>query len=260
MKRLSYIFIIFIIILLILFSFSRARNYSRNVFFLTTASIGNSLSQAGFHFEHAFSFISSISSLRSENDRLIKEISGLEVDRSKIAELEHENQLLKTELGFLETNNSKELVPAKIVGREPVSFLDNVIIDRGRKDGLQTDMAVISCGALVGQVSEVYDNRARVTLITSKSSIIQAMLQQSRSKGVLKGGISGLVLENITQDANYIKDEYVITSGLGEELPEGILIGKADQTRSLSSSIFKSITVEPIADMSNLEVVFVVKK
>jgi rod shape-determining protein MreC len=168
--------------------------------------------------------------------------------------------LLKKELGFFEADTTEEFVPARIVGREPVSFLDYIIVDRGKDNGLANGMAVISGGVLVGQVSEVYEKTARITLITSKDSIIQAMLQNSRSKGVLKGGISGLVLENVTQDIDYAKGEDVVTSGLGGELKEGILIGKAGDSRSPSSGIFKDISIEPIADFSKLEVVFIVKR
>jgi cell shape-determining protein MreC len=86
-----------------------------------------------------------------------------------------------------------------------------------------------------------------------------AMLQESRSKGILRGGISGLVLEDITREVNYEQGDYIVTSGLDGQLKEGILIGKAGGLQSSSSELFKNISVEPIADLSKLELVFILK-
>lgn len=249
-----------IVIICFVVSFPVVRkNLSRHVWDNTLAFM-RVLNNSGSSVKGYFSFVGEIASLRQKNDRLAAKIVELEVDKSKISELEHENSLLKKELGFFEADTTEELVPARIVGREPVSFLDYIIVDRGRDNGLERGMAVISGGVLVGQVSDVYEKTARITLITSKDSVIQAMLQNSRSKGVLKGGISGLVLENVTQDIDYAKGEDVVTSGLGGELKEGILIGKASDLRSPSSGIFKDIAVDPSADLSKLEVVFIVKR
>lgn len=186
-------------------------------------------------------------------------ITELEVDKSKIYELEHENVLLKHELGFMESDQSKELVPAKIVARDSVSYLDYVIINRGQDSNIKANMAVVSGGALVGQISEVYANQSKVILITSKDSIVQAMLQGSRSKGVLRGGISGLSLEQVAADADFSPDENVITSGLGGKFAEGLLIGRAGTVRISGSGILKSIVVDPAVDLSRLEMIFVVK-
>jgi cell shape-determining protein MreC len=100
---------------------------------------------------------------------------------------------------------------------------------------------------------------SKILLITSKDSIIQAMLQNSRSKGVLRGGISGLYLDDITTDTTYKIGENVVTSGLGGDIMSGMLIGTAGKLESASSSIFKTISVEPLVDISSLELVFVKK-
>jgi rod shape-determining protein MreC len=200
-----------------------------------------------------------ISSLKKDNADLAQKISSLEVDRSKISELEQENKLLQKELGFMEQNQTFELVPARIIGREPTSFLDYLVIDRGESDGLKKDMAAVSGGVLIGQIGDVFDHQSKVVLVTSKDSIIQAMLQNSRARGVLKGGISGLVLENISQDTEVSPGEYIVTSGLGGEIKEGMLIGKANGIQSAGSSLFKNIPVEPLADLSRLEMVFIIR-
>lgn len=224
-----------------------------------TDKIEAGLSIAGKKTGSFFSFISEISKMKKQNAELSSKILSLEVDRSKISELEYENKMLKQELGYAQANKDHSLVPARIIGREPTNFLDHVMLDKGKNEGIASGMAVVSGGVLVGQVKDVYDDQSKVTLITSKDSVILAMLQKSRSKGILRGGISGLLLEDITRDSDFEKDEYVTTSGLDGQLEEGILIGRATTIQSSSGELFKSISVEPLADLSKLELVFIVQ-
>ncbi len=224
-----------------------------------TRGAASGLSTAGRKTKSLFSAIFEISNLKKQNKDLSQKILSLNVDKSKISELEYENSLLKKELGYMESNKDYSVIPSRIIGREPTSFLDYVMVDKGKKDGVVGEAAVLSGGALVGQVKEVYENQSKVTLITSKDSIVLAMLQGSRSKGILRGGISGLVLEDITREAEYQPGDYIVTSGLDGQLKDGILIGKAGNLQSSSSELFKNISVEPVADLSKLELVFIAK-
>lgn len=251
--------VVLILIISLFFSYSSNRENiagTVNAPFFRMKQISSS---SGIRIKSWFSFWSSISNLRKENKELEEKIIGLEVDRSRIAELEYENVLLKKELGYAETHKENILIPAHIIGREPTSFLDSVIIDKGAQDGVKKESAVISGGALIGQVSEVYENQSKIVLITSKDSIILSMLQESRAKGILRGGISGILLEDITQDIDFKTGEYVVTSGLDGVIPSGIPIGKTGGIRSYSSGLFKNIAVEPISDLSKLEIVFIMK-
>jgi rod shape-determining protein MreC len=250
-------FLVLAIISLGIFPFSREK--TRHILTDRSRLATGAISSAGRKIESYFSFFFSISKLKRQNAELAEKIVGLEVDRSKIAELEIENNLLKRELGFLDESKENTLIPAKIIIREPTSFLDSFVIDKGKDDGIVPGKAVISSGALIGQVGQVYDHTSIIIQITSKDSIIQAMLQGSRAKGVLKGGISGLYLENIMLDTDYKEGEAVVTSGLGGSMEQGILIGKTVNVQKNSTGIFKTIAVEPVVDLSKLELVFVQK-
>lgn len=256
MKKTKLILIIAVLLIVLTFPFKK----TINTFLVnSTTSIAKSFSVAGRKTKNIFSFVFEISRLKKQNAELSEKILSFDVDRSKISELEYENSLLKKELGYMEENKDYSVIPSRIIGREPTSFLDYVMIDKGAKDGVAKDAAVISGGALVGQVKEVYDNQSKVTLITSKDSIVLAMIQNSRSKGILRGGLSGLVLDDITREAEYQPGDYIVTSGLDGQMKEGILIGKAGSLQSSSSELFKNISVDPVADLSKLELVFVLK-
>lgn len=254
------IFAATLIILILLVGISpTAKVVARSSFYGFTGKISSGLFSFGTTIRRQFSFIGNIGRLRAENERLADLLNQFQVDSSRIAELQNENNLLKQELGFFQQDQQEALVPAKIIQREPVSFLDNFVIDKGASDGIAKDMAVISHSILVGQIDEVYEHSSRVVLITSKDSIIQAMLQDSRAKGILRGGLSGLFLENIVSDAEYKDGENIITSGLGGELKQGILIGKAVKAGSSGTGLFETVAVEPLIDLTKLEIVFVQK-
>lgn len=258
-KKSYYLLIFFVVVIIFLLSFTSIRLRATKTVVSATSHASKSFSFSGSGIRNLFRSIQSIGSLRDQNTELANKISQLEVDRSKIAELQHENDLLKQELGFAQKNQDLSLLPATIIGRDPVSFLDHVIIDKGENDGIKKGMGAIFGGVLIGQVSDVYSNQSKIILVTSKDSIIQAMLSNSRSKGILRGGISGLVLENIVQDVAFEKGEYILTSGLDGQLKPGILIGKTTNVESSTADLFKNIGVEPIADLSRLELVFLIK-
>lgn len=261
MKRFYYLLITIIICSILAINFlPAARNSTRSGVFHLTTGTSTLLSDLSRSIHRKFAFIFNISDLKKQNEFLTEKITQLEVDESRMLELETENGLLKKELGFLDQSEKGSLVPARIIDREPTTFLDSFVVDKGSDDNIVPGAAVTYNGVLVGQIRDVYKNNSKVILITSKDSIVQAMLQDSRAEGILKGGLNGLFMENIISDTDYKEGEYIITSGLGGRMKAGILIGKAGKIQSSSSGIFKSIAVDPVVDLSTLELIFIEKK
>lgn len=259
-KKSSFPYTVVILLLFfVLCLIPRTRLKLRSGFERVTSPFSAELSNLGQRVKSKFAFIGNIGKLKKQNEDLSQKIVDLQIDRSQIEELKNENALLKKELGFVSADQSNTLVPAKIIQRDPATFLDNIVIDKGSDQGIGVGMAVVARGTLVGQVSEAHSSTAVVTLVTSKSSIVQAMLQNSRAKGILRGGISGLYLENIVRDTDFVPGENIVTSGLGGDIKQGILIGRAGKLESALSGIFKTIEVEPIVSISDLELVFVQK-
>lgn len=256
-KNKNYIVVVVAIILLVSIPYTRvaiAKGFS-----YVLDPVQKTLSSSSIRSLRFFTGISEFFSLKSQNQELNKKLKEMSVDRSQIEELKIENENLKKQLGFIEEHNELSLVPAKIIGREPTSFLDYIIIDKGEDERIEEGRAVISDGLLVGKVSEVDKNQSRVILITSKDSIVQAMLQESRIHGILKGGLSGIVLDSIPQDLEVKSGESVITSGLGGDIMQGLLIGEVVSQQSSKAEIFKTLSVRSLVDFSKLELVFVVK-
>ncbi len=261
MKRRTKALIFIILVALILaVSFSpRLRLKAKSILTGSSSGLSVHLENFGHRIKNSFSFVTNIGNLKKQNENLSQQIISLKVDSSQIEELENENALLKRELGFIAPENKASLVPAKIIEADPATFSDNIVIDKGTDDGVKNGQAVVSSGVFIGTVKQALAQTSTVLLITSKDSIVQAMLQNSRAKGVLRGGISGLYLDDITTDTEYKTGENVVTSGLGGGVPAGLLIGTAGKLESSQSSIFKTISVDGAVNIANLELVFVQK-
>lgn len=207
-----------------------------------------------------FRSLFSLGSLGRENQKLIIENLELQSQLSILKEVQHENEILKEEMGFLHTKGDLKLVPANIIGRSLSGYLKTIIIDRGANDGVRKNQAVVSQGFLVGTVKEVMGNSSEVILITDNNSLVPVVLQDSRGTGLLRGGFGGLTVEDIPLNITIAKDEQVVTSGLGGDIPSGIIIGNIEEVVSRQGEIFQKVSVKSPIKMYFLEFVFVAQQ
>lgn len=195
-----------------------------------------------------------------QNNNLVGENLNLQSRLAKLSEIEYENEILKKELGFLKSQDTAQTVPAAIIGHSPGGYLKSLVIDKGQNDGLQAGQAVISQGFLVGLLTQVRADNSEVTLITDYNLLVPVVLQQSRGTGLLRGGISGLTIEDIPLNIAIQKEENVTTSGLGGQIPAGVAVGKVLNVISKEGEIFQKAAVSSPIDFARLEMVFILKK
>ena len=231
------------------------RNYSwqiiKPVSFVFRSTIGKT-----------FPFLRDIFQFRSivrQNSNLVRENMDLQSRLAKLSEVDYENEILKKELGFMNNQDQTKMLPAAVVGQSN-GYLRSLVIDKGEKAGLIEGSAVVSQGILVGVVTKVRQDNSDVTLITDFNSLVPVMLSTSRGTGLLRGGLQGLAIEDIPLNVGIKKSEDVLTSGLGGQIPPGILVGKTAETISKEGEIFQKVAVNSSIDFSRLEVLFVVKK
>lgn len=190
--------------------------------------------------------------LRAENDRLSTEVARLRENEIRLQEL---RQLLQVK----ESRPDQEFLAANIFARDPSNLKEMVALDRGKRDGIREGMVVVTeGGSLVGRVTNVLDDYAWVTLITDPNSAVSAMVQESRSQGVVAGSYSRrLTIDFLRQGAVVSVGDVVVTSGVGGSFPPGLLIGRVVAAASTRQEIFKDVSVEPMASLSRLETVLV---
>ncbi len=198
--------------------------------------------------------------LRDENRQLQSEISRLATDNIRLKELESENATLRELLKFARNNPTYVTLPADVIGRDPSPYFGTLIINAGSENGLRPGMPVISVGsALVGRVLQTSPRTAKVQLLGDVSSAVNAVIQNSRATGLVRGQPDGtLVLDLIPQEEKVKKDEIVLTSGLGGDLPRALVIGTVLDVTKRDIDLFQSALLRPAVDLNRLEVVLVI--
>jgi len=195
-----------------------------------------------------------VEKLIAENNRLALKV--VEFDR-----LRQDNIALQSQFETPEPS-SNSLMPARIVGflgefASPATF----IIDKGAKDGLKKDMAVISGKNLVGKIDNVSRNFSQVMLVLHPQFTTLAKSSDSQATGVVRGEGSFILLDTVAITDNLNKDAIITTKGdISQEsvgIPQDLIIGKIVSLNKVSSAPFQTAKVESFLSFPRLEIVFV---
>ena len=198
--------------------------------------------------------------LREENRQLQSEINRLKTDNIRLKELEAENATLRDLLKFTRSNTTFTTVPADVIGRDPSPYLATLIINVGENRGLKPGMPVITGGsAMVGRVLQVNLRTAKVQLLGDVASAVNALIQNSRATGLVRGQPDGsLVMDYIPQEEKVKPGDIILTSGLGGDLPRALVIGTVTDVTKRDIDLFQSATLRSAVDLNRLEVVLVI--
>jgi len=197
--------------------------------------------------------------VRAENRNLKAEIVRLNLERVRMSQDADQARRLQALLAFKEQFISRTLA-AQVIGSTGSEMSRAVYIDKGERDGVKTDMAVITADGIVGKVLRVYGGTALVLLIDDQTSGVGAILDKTRLQGILRGTPSGeVMLEKVMSDESVPPGELVLTSGGDGIFPKGLLVGKVTRVWP-GNDLFLNIRVRPAANLSRLEEVLVVTK
>lgn len=208
-----------------------------------------------------FKLISSISELKNENEKLLKENRSLASQVTKLQGQKKENTDLRSQLE-LAPRDKFELEAVSVIGQSPQGQDSWIMVDKGDSSGIQEGMSVIiSDGILVGRIGEVFKHSAKVILLTDSSSFVNALDLQSGARGILTGeyGLS-LIFGMVEQTDVLNVGDSIVTSGLGGSFPKGFLIGEVQAIRNTPDKLFQQALITAKAKYTDLEMVFIVKK
>ncbi|MDP2685466.1 MAG: rod shape-determining protein MreC [bacterium] len=181
------------------------------------------------------------------------------VDRVKLELLSDENKNLREQLNYFSKNNVKS-IGAGVISRSMDVLRDTIVIDRGSQDGVGVNMPVITGGGFyVGKIKQVELDTSVVQLINDQYSKIAAtILNKSSSIGVVEGGYGlSLQMNFIPQNEDIIVGEDVITSGLEEEIPYGLILGRIDIVEKEPYQPFQKAILSPYVDLNKIQTVSV---
>jgi rod shape-determining protein MreC len=201
--------------------------------------------------------------LRQRNAQLQVEMNRLSVENARLNEVERENQRLRQLLNFTRSNPWYDYKAAAVVGHkigeDTSNLLFSIFIDVGARDGVAPDMPVITDRGLVGRVVGVGPTVAEVLLLIDPASAVNARVQNSRVTGIVYGEIDGsLLMERIPQGETVSPGDIVLTSGMGGNFPDKLVIGQITEVHQRDSDMFQSARIRPTVDFGKLEEVLVI--
>ncbi len=195
--------------------------------------------------------------LKAQNDELILQTILYE-------EVVEENRQLRALLGEYEERAEMNPVLARVIASETGNYFSTFTINKGRRDGVDTQMAVITSDGLVGYIYEVFQTTAKVITVIDDQASLAALIESSRDQGAVKGtlGSTGQPLCRmyyLSADAVPRPGDRVITSGVGVSFPKGLLIGYVRESTRAIEDNKHYIVVEPAADFEHIENVLVLR-
>ena len=205
---------------------------------------------------------------RAENLRLLSENDELKLKNRELESQAAQAQRLAALLDFRQAHPEAPMVAAQVIGAsgpmvaaqvigasaDPSSHI--IFINRGERDRIRRNMAVITPDGIVGKIVEVFPNAAQVLLISDKESGVGALFADTRTHGIIKGtGDPDPRMDYVVNEEKVQPGEVILTSGDDRIFPKGLPVGTVADVKAASP--FQVIRVRPAARLDRLEDVLV---
>ncbi len=195
----------------------------------------------------------------SEENRQFKQrIKELNQRVVELEEAMQENKRLRGLLSFKKQGYVN--IPAQVIGESSDNWRKVVIIDKGKRDGIRKDMAVVTKQGLAGRITDIGLRSSRVMLIIDFNSKVAALVQRTRDQGIAEGNIYSCEMRYIDKDSDIAKGDIVISSGRGGIYPKGLIIGKIDGLNKGINRLHLKARLLPAVNFRRLEEVLCLKK
>jgi rod shape-determining protein MreC len=193
-----------------------------------------------------------------ENDRLRDELRQVMEQNNRLHETAIVNTRLRDLLEFRKSVTQRS-VAAEVIGKDPSPWFKTIVIDKGLQEGVQMGLPVVMPEGIVGLVTNAANHYATVLLLIDQNSAIDALEQNSRARGIIKGEPAGRCFFKYVLRKYDIKiGDVVLSSGLDGVFPKGFRIGYVSEVVKPNAGIFQEVTVTPFIDFEKLEEVLVV--
>ena len=195
-----------------------------------------------------------------ENIRLKEEIARMLKEQQVCREIFHENKTLRGLLALKE-KEPRYVTSARVIGRSADQWSNVLILDKGISDGITKDMIAVTEKGLVGKISEVSGSYSYLLLLSDINFSAAVRIQESRTEGVISGtGFKRCQLKYIPYEEEVKKNNIIITSGLDQLFPAGILVGYVSKVNKKDIGFFQEIEVLPFVDLSKIEAVEIIRR
>jgi len=193
-----------------------------------------------------------------QNSLLKKKVKMFQQENVSLRESAVTNKRLRKLLDFKKAS-PLSLVAAEVVGVDASLHFRSVIIDKGETEGIKKDMAVINPDGVVGRILTVADSFSVVLLLIDQNFALDALVQRTRSRGVVEGTGNDLCrMKYVLQSEDIRSGDIIVVSGLEGVFPKGTIVGKIKSLKQSKASLLFDVVVTPAVEFGKLEEVFMV--
>lgn len=184
-------------------------------------------------------------------DRLVSQRNRFAIEQSEMERLRAENATLTKELGFLKQRPLNG-VPASILSRAVSNQTSTFVVNVGEENHVVVGSAVIvEDGMFVGKVTRVDKTQSVITASTDfELATGVSLLNKTRTIGIAQGAAGNLIeLKFIPADEEIRPNDLVVTSGLEDHVPSGLIVGVVNTVKPEPEAPFQKAIVEPLSDI-----------
>lgn len=204
--------------------------------------------------------IGELGRLHKDNEALRRQVASIEAEKDELLFYRRENIRLRAALSYQE-RRPLDLIPAEVIGYNPGNWLKSLTIDKGSKDGLRSDMPVISRRGLIGRLRAVRPGSADVLIVSDPRAPVAGVVERTREQVRVMGRPDGLC--TVTPYGRGVKlrvGDRVVTWKGSEYFPDGLVIGRIIEVERDSFGVSSQGIMQLSVDMSRLEDVYVIRQ
>ena len=228
--------------------------------------VQNGISKAGLYLSGRKEDLRQLKKLLEENQRLQKEVDELTIENIMLQQDRYELVSLRELYDLDAQYDDYEKVGARIIAKESGNWFHSFVINKGSDDGLEIDMNVIAGSGLVGRITDLGNDWAKVLSIIDDSSNTSGMVLSTSDNLIVTGDLQcysdGVIpFEKLVDTADrVVEGDKIVTSNVSDKYLPGILIGYISTIEKDSNNLTKSGYLTPAVDFDHLNEVLVIKR
>lgn len=209
--------------------------------------------------------LKSLREVMAENKKLQEQVDSLTSELNTVKLEQYELGNLRELLKLDQKYPSYPKVAANVISKDTGNWFSVFTIDKGSKDGIEPDMNVIAGSGLVGIVTDVGANYAKVRSIIDDTSKVSGMVLTTSDRCIIHGDLQemndsqNILLTDLKDSEDKVAvGDPVVTSYISDKYLQGILIGYIQNLDMDANNLTKSGTVAPAVDFEHIEEVLVI--
>ncbi len=222
------------------------------------------ISETGTYLSNRSDELVQIRDLIQQNKELQQQIDELTIENNNLTQEKYELNNLRSLYKLDQEYADYQKTGAKVIGKNSGNWFQSFTIDKGTKDGIKLNMNVMAESGLVGIVTEVGYNWARVTSIINDSSNVSGMTLATGDNMIVSGNLelmsqNKISFSKLIDSNDQVKEgDKVVTSNISDKYLPGLLIGYITSIESDSNNLTHSGTITPAVDFEHMDEVLVI--